>query len=137
MRALPFRRGSFGVTAFSIPALSKRENGSPKKALEPLDLLTLTLDNPGMRTTAHFDRDVTGPNRLPGREGITYERCVQIVQERRHEAEEGGERVFWGLAPELPGETKWLKVVTDAAGEILVTAYKDRRFARKVERGEV
>jgi hypothetical protein len=91
-----------------------------------------------MRTTDHFDNDVIGPNRLPGREGITYERCVQIVQERIHEAQEGSEHdVFWGLAPELPGETRWLKVVTNAAEEVLVTAHKDRRFGRRVERGEV
>jgi hypothetical protein len=89
-----------------------------------------------MRTTDHFDNDVVGPNRLPGREGITYERCVQIVQARHHVAQEGSERVFWGLVPELPGETKWLKVVTDAAEEVLITAHKDRRFARRVERGE-
>jgi len=37
----------------------------------------------------------------------------------------------------LPGRTKWLKVVTDAGVEVLVTAHKDRRFARMVERGEV
>jgi hypothetical protein len=34
----------------------------------------------------------------------------------------------------LPGRTKWLKVVTDAGVEVLITAHKDRRFARMVER---
>lgn len=78
-----------------------------------------------------------GPGRLPGREGITFERCVEIVRSPRRERREGDERVFWGHAPELPGRTKWLKVVTDAGVEVLITAHKDRRFARMVERGEV
>ncbi len=78
-----------------------------------------------------------GPSRLPGREGITYDRCVEIVRRPRRERREGDERIFWGHAPELSGRTKWLKVVTDAGVEVLVTAHKDRRFARMVERGEV
>ena len=90
-----------------------------------------------MRTTDHFRDEVIGPNRRPSREGITYETCVRIVAQRRYEAIEGEERVFWGYDPELPGKTKWLRVVTDAAEEVLVTAYKDRGFARKVEREEV
>ena len=85
----------------------------------------------------HFRDEVVGPNRLPGREGITFERCVRIVREQRHHEESGAERVFWGYAEELPGKTKWLKVVTDAEEQTLVTAYKDRRFARRVGRGEV
>lgn len=75
-----------------------------------------------------------GRNWLAGREGITYEMCVEIVRGPRHEDREGDERVFWGSAPELPGKTKWLKVVIDAGAEVLVTAYKDRRFAWRVER---
>ncbi len=59
------------------------------------------------------------------------------MRERRHEAEAATEHVFWGLAPELPGRTKWLKVVTDSAEEVLVTAHKDRKFARKVARGDI
>lgn len=78
-----------------------------------------------------------GPDRLPGREGITFERCVEIVGNSRKERREGEERVFWGYAPELPGRTKWLKVVTDARAEVLITAHKDRKFARMVESGEV
>lgn len=76
-----------------------------------------------------------GPNRLPGREGITHGRCEEIVRNPRRSRREGAERVFWGHAPELPGRTKWLKVVTDADAEVLVTAHKDRRFARLVEGG--
>lgn len=87
--------------------------------------------------TDHFREEVVGPSRLSGRGGITYERCVEIVGDPRHERREGAERVFWGYAPELPGRTKWLKVVTDAEVGVLITAHKDRRFARMVERGEV
>lgn len=90
-----------------------------------------------MRTTDHFRDEVIGPNKKPGRQGITYETCVRVVAERRYEETEGEERVFWGHVPELPGKTKWLKVVTDSTEETLITAYKDRSFARKVERDEV
>ncbi|CAN5787374.1 hypothetical protein BH23ACT11_BH23ACT11_10240 [soil metagenome] len=90
-----------------------------------------------MRMTDHFREEVVGPGRLPGREGITFERCVEIVGNPRKERREGGERVFWGHAPELPGRTKWLKVVTDDRVEVLITAHKDRKFARMVESGEV
>lgn len=90
-----------------------------------------------MRATGHFREEVVGRGRLPGREGITFERCVEIVGNPRHQRREGDERVFWGHAPELSGRTMWLKVVTDARAEVLITAHKDRRFARMVERGEV
>lgn len=79
-----------------------------------------------MRMTDHFER-----------EGITYEMCVEIVQEPWHSEESGDERIFWGYAPQLPGETRWLKVVTDSDARTLISAYKDRRFARRVERGEI
>lgn len=87
--------------------------------------------------TDHFRKEVVGPGRLPGREGITFERCVEIVANPRSQWWEGEERVFWGHAPELPGRTKWLKVVTDARVEVLITAHKDRKFVRLVESGEV
>jgi len=90
-----------------------------------------------MRVTDHFREEVVGPGRLPGREGITYERCVEVVRNPRCRRWEGEEQIFWGYAAELPGRTKWLKVVTDAGVEVLITAHKDRRFARMVERGEV
>ena len=90
-----------------------------------------------MRVTDHFRQEVVGPDRLAGREGITCERCIEIVRDPRYRRREGEERVFWGYAPELPGRTKWLKVVTDARLEVLITAHKDRKFARMVERGEV
>lgn len=91
----------------------------------------------GMRMTDHFRDEVVGPRRRPTREGITYERCVQIVQHPRHSERQGDERVFWGHAPELPGATKWLKVVTDLEAQVLVTAYKDKGFAARERRGEV
>lgn len=78
-----------------------------------------------------------GPERLPKYEGITRERCEWIVREDWYSEASRSERLFWGHAPELPGNTKWLRVVTDAAGETIVTAYKDRVFARRVERGDV
>lgn len=90
-----------------------------------------------MRQTDHFRQEVVGPRRLAGREGITYERCVRIVGDPRYQRLEGEERVFWGYAPELPGTTKWLKVVTDTEVEVLITAHKDRRFAGMIERGQV
>ena len=90
-----------------------------------------------MRQTDHFRQEVVGLDRLAGREGITYERCVEIVGNPRHGRREGEERVFWGYAPELTGRTKWLKVVTDIDAEVLITAHKDRKFARMVERGEI
>lgn len=87
-----------------------------------------------MRTPDHFRDEVIGPNRRPGREGITYEMCVRIVREDRYSGEQGGEMVFWGYTEELPGNTKWLKVVTDLQREVLVTAHKDRDFQRERER---
>jgi hypothetical protein len=89
-----------------------------------------------MRMSRHFEEDVVGTNRRAGREGITYEMCVRIVEERAY-SEEGGEHIFWGRVPELPGGTKWLKVVTNAEEDLLVTAYKDRGFARKAKRDVV
>lgn len=41
----------------------------------------------------------------------------------------GEEMVFWDHAPELPGNMKRLKVVTDAHTWVLVTAHKDRTVA--------
>lgn len=84
--------------------------------------------------TDHFKNEVIGPNRRPGREGITYEMCLRIVREDRYSDEQGSERVFWGYARELPGRTRWLKVVTDSLVEVLITAHKDRDFQRKIER---
>ena len=81
----------------------------------------------------HFAEEVVGENRRPDRSGITYESCVRIVEQRRYEAVEGDERVFWGCIPELAGKTKWLKVVTDLRTEVLVTAHKDRSFQRRYE----
>jgi hypothetical protein len=85
-----------------------------------------------MRVSDHFRDDVIGPERHPSREGITYERCVRIVSERRYTEASGDELIVWGYAPELPGHTKWLKVVTDAEASVLITAHKDRRFARRM-----
>lgn len=65
--------------------------------------------------------------------GITYDRCVCIVQQRLYEDTDGEERVFWGYAPELEGKTKWLKVVTDSRAGVLITAHKDRGFQRRYE----
>ena len=90
-----------------------------------------------MRTTNHFERDVIGPNRLPKYEGITREMCERTVREAAYSEASRGERLFYGHFPELPGRTKYLRVVTDAGAETIVTAYKDRTFARRVERGEV
>lgn len=84
-----------------------------------------------MKMTRHFREDVVGPARHEKCEGITYERCVRIVRDRRYVEESGDERLFRGYAPELPGRTKWLRVVTDEAEEVLITAYKDRAFARR------
>lgn len=84
--------------------------------------------------TRHFREDVVGPARHEKYEGITYERCVHIVhiiRERRYVEDSGEERLFWGYAPDT-GRTKWLRVVTDGAEEVLITAYKDRTFARRV-----
>lgn len=88
-----------------------------------------------MKVTDHFRRDVVGEGRDPKYEGITYEACVRIVRKARYTEEQGEERLFWGYVQEMPGRTKWLKVVTDARAESLITAYKDRRFARKMARG--
>ncbi len=73
-----------------------------------------------MRITDHFRDEVIGPNRKPGREGITYEMCVRIVREDRYSDEQGEERVFWGYGEELRGNTRWLKVVTDSQAEVLI-----------------
>lgn len=88
-----------------------------------------------MRMTDHFRDEVVGPYRRSGREGITYEMCARIVNEDRYSDEQGEERVFWGYAEELPGNTKWLKVVTDSQAEVLITAHKDRSFQRRYNRG--
>lgn len=76
---------------------------------------------------------MVGENRRSDRSGITYELCVRIVEQRRYEDTDAEERVFWGYVPELPGSTKWLKVVTDSRAEVLVTAHKDRGFQRRYE----
>lgn len=81
----------------------------------------------------HFAEEVVGENRRPDRSGITYELCVRIVEQRRYEEAQAEERVFRGYVPELPGRTKWLKVVTDSRAEALVTAHKDRGFQRRYE----
>lgn len=102
----------------------------------PVAILHAIVHNYSVRMTIHFRDEVIGPNRRPGREGITYEMCLRIVREGRYSDEQLGEKVFWGYVEELPGNTKWLKVVTDLAEEVLITAHKDRDFQRKRQRGE-
>ena len=93
--------------------------------------------NRGMKTTRHFDVDVIGPNRHVKYEGITLEICQRIVSHPHHSEASGEEMLFWGHAPELPGNTKWLKVVTNREADTLVSAYKDKGFAARVRREEV
>lgn len=81
----------------------------------------------------HFAEEVAGDDRRPDCRGITYERCVRIVDQKQYEGTDGEERLFWRYAPELEGKTKWLKVVTDSRAEILITAHKDRSFQRRYE----
>jgi hypothetical protein len=84
--------------------------------------------------TAHFRCDVIGPNRRPDREEITYDRCVRIVKDARYTERRGDEWLFWGFAPEVGRQGKWLRVVTDKGRESLITAHQDRNFARRIER---
>lgn len=120
------------------------KNQSPPATRSPLNSFCLlapeTLrgrkQNRGVRMTEHFRDEVVRPNRRPSREGITYEMCVRIVEEDRYSNEQGSEKVFWGHAEELPGSTKWLKVVTDLPAEVLITAHKCRDFQRERERGK-
>ncbi len=90
--------------------------------------------------TDHFRDDVVGPNRMSDREGIAYERCVRIVQEARYTRWDEEERTWsiWGFAPEVrPPEGRYLRVITNAEQDLLITAHLDRNFARRAVRGEV
>lgn len=92
-----------------------------------------------MRTTDHFQSDVVGPNRLPDREGITYERCVSIVGDARYTRWDEDKRTWsiWGFAPEVrPPEGYWLRVVTNQERDLLITAHPDRNFARRMRQEE-
>lgn len=90
--------------------------------------------------TDHFRDDVIGPDRWSDREGISYERCVRIVQEARYTRWDDKERTWsiWGFAPEVrPPEGRHLRVVTNSERDLLITAHPNRNFARRMERGDV
>jgi hypothetical protein len=71
LRCLRLARGSHGRGGLEEPA--RAEPGAIREQ-----------QTGRMRTTDHFQSDVVGPNRLPDREGITYERCVSIVGDARY-----------------------------------------------------
>jgi hypothetical protein len=90
-----------------------------------------------VRTTDHFRNDVIGPNRLPDREGITYEDCIRIVREARYTRWDAAKQTWsiWGFAPEIQApEGYWIRVVTNRERDLLITAHPDRNFMRRMRR---
>lgn len=69
----------------------------------------------------------------PDRRDITLELCERIRAEpMESERQEGDRTALWGYVPD---KERYLKVVLEADDEI-VTAHRDRGFARRVRRRE-
>ncbi len=82
-----------------------------------------------METTSHFRIDVL---ENPKRSGITVELCEEIVRRAEYtEQQDDGLWRVWGYVPEMD---RWVRVVTSADREKLITAHKDRNFTRRMKR---
>lgn len=82
-----------------------------------------------MRVTNHFRTDVLNN---PKRAGITVELCEEVVRRAEYtEQQDDGLWKIWGYAAEMD---HWVRVVTSEDKEALITAHKDRNFARKMRR---
>lgn len=69
---------------------------------------------------------------LPDRERITLPMCEQSVADAiRSEVQKDGRTAYWSY---VAGEDRYLKVVVESDGEVIVTAYFDRGFKRRFER---
>ena len=75
----------------------------------------------------------------PDRAGITYELCVRVVREARYteRQENDGRWRFYGYAVEAPvGGGRWVRVITEPDHTTLHNAIYDRRFPRRLARGD-
>lgn len=82
-----------------------------------------------METTSHFKIDVL---ENPKRSGITIELCEEIVRRAEYtEQQHDGLWRIWGYVSEME---RWVRVVTSADREKLITAHMDRNFTRRMKR---
>lgn len=82
----------------------------------------------------HFERDRIDQ---PDRRRITLAMCESVCASGGHVyGEEGkyGRKVYWGRIVEE--RVRYLKVVVESDGEIIVTAVFDANYRRRVKRGE-
>lgn len=88
-----------------------------------------------MKTTAYFLEALGRPDRA----GITDELCAKIVREARYTERQEGDRRwrFYGYVTETPvGGGRWIRVVTESDRVTLHNAIYDRRFSRRLARGD-
>jgi len=83
----------------------------------------------GVRVHPYFLRRVEAPDRR----GITPEICERIVSEHDyHDVDPRNGRLrYWGFAPEVGENGKWIRVIVLSDGETLFNAHPDRGYARK------
>ena len=68
----------------------------------------------------------------PKRTGITVALCERIAEAAKYtNQQDDGLWRIWGYIPEMG---YWVRVVTSADRQALITAHKDRNFTRKIER---
>ncbi len=88
----------------------------------------------GVRVHPYFLRRVEAPDR----QGITPESCERIM--RKHDYHDvdprNGRLRYWGFAPEVGENGKWIRVIVLPDGETLFNAHPDRGYARKKGRDE-
>ena len=70
---------------------------------------------------------------LKGRRFIKVEWCRAIIANPiKIEKQESGRIAYWGLAPEMKGRVKVLRVITLPNGSTLFNAFPDRDFQMKM-----
>lgn len=77
----------------------------------------------GVRVHPYFLRRVEAPDRR----GITLEVCERIVSEHDyHDVDPRNGRLrYWGFAPEVGENGKWIRVIVLSDGETLFNAHPD------------
>lgn len=69
---------------------------------------------------------------LPDRVRLTLPVCERVINEAiERETQRNGRVAYWGYVIE---EEKYLKVVVEPDGEVIVTAHFDRGFKRRAKR---
>lgn len=85
-----------------------------------------------MRFSEHYERD---RRHQPDRADITLAMCEWVRSNPLQTREqEDGRTVYWSYVSEMD---RYLRVVVLPDGETVWTAYLDRNFRKKVQRGEV